>query len=514
MKLCNWKRKFIRWFLNTPYRSSDRAYEASKHLQPDSSSLTQLKSFPLAAGKSLQARAASETAASDKSRYVIYCSLLEHRFSLFFRGIHKNSGIFFRTNILWPFPRKRYISHPHYEDDYTYEDNYMAGRFLDPPPPKLPDTSTFKNITLGSHSNYYMSGKTLIGRGGVGGILSDYKLQGNSVSPAGSIYYKLNNLEKMNRKLAWIEATSSEFFFLRKPRFRQLFSFRTEKKLIEETLNYELAVSHHSPVAYESFSLVPRSVTRTLSRFEAELANQSKLLVHNNFDLAKNQASVSLQYVGFLLLLFLLRVAIENWFLEPRIRGWWNILQIQVFLNPLQEEKALRQLREAEALLRLNDVVIGNLADTQLQYFDADARDETTRLAMTYDEPNIQLLLQLATNTISIATSFPLLLLGRKRLAVSNSWIQESFYSLNDTMKAFSILLLTDLCVGFHSPHGWEILVESLFEHLGLTPNKYVIPCFVSTFPVILDTLFKYWIFRHLNRASPSIVATYHTMSE
>jgi hypothetical protein len=104
--------------------------------------------------------------------------------------------------------------------------------------------------------------------------------------------------------------------------------------------------------------------------------------------------------------------------------------------------------------------------------------------------------------------------MGRKRLAVPNPWIKELFYSLNDTMKAFFILLLTDPCVGFHSPHGWELSVGSSFEHFGLAPNKYAISCFVSTFPVILDTVFKYRIFRHLNRTSPSIVATYHTMSE
>nr|YP_009547307.1 chloroplast envelope membrane protein [Adiantum tricholepis]AYW14963.1 chloroplast envelope membrane protein [Adiantum tricholepis] len=502
MKLCNWKRKFLRWFLTTPHRSSDRAYEASKHLQSDSLFLMQLKSFPPVAGNSSRARAASKTTVSNKSRYVICCSLLEHKFSLFLLRIRRIS---FRTETLRSFPMKCCGSHPYYADDYLVES------CLDAPPHNL-DTSIPKKISSGSRSNSHMGVEAGDGRGGVNGLSED-ELEGDSASASGSTYYKLNNLEKMNRKLAWIEATSNEFFFRKKLRSKQIFSFRTNKKLIEKPLNNELAVSRHSPIAYESISLVPRSVTRTLSRFKAELANRSSLLVHNDFDLAKNQASVSLQYVGFLLLLFPIRVAIENWLLKPQIRGWLNILKIQVFINPLQEEKALRQLREAEALFRLDDV-IGNLADTQLQNFDTDARDKTIRLAMTYDEPNIQLLLQLATNTISIAIPFPLLILGRKRLAVSNSWIQESFYSLNDTMKAFSILLLTDLCVGFHSPHGWEICMESLFEHFGLTPNRYVIPCFVSTFPVILDTLFKYWIFRHLNRTSPSIVATYHTMTE
>lgn len=349
-------------------------------------------------------------------------------------------------------------------------------------------------------------------RGVVG--LSEYQLGDDSVSASRCISHKLKNLQEMNRKLAWIEATSNEFDSRGKFCSRQIFSFQTKKKLIKQSLNCKLVNSRDSPAAYEPINLVPRSVTRTLSRFKAELTNQSGVLVHNDFDLAKNQASASLQYIGFSLFLpLLLREAIKNWFLEPWIRCWWNKFQIQIFLNPLQEEKALKQLRETEALLWLDDV-IGNFVDTQLQNFDTDAYDETTRLATTYNELTIHLLLQLATNAISITTLLLFLLSGRKRLAVSNSWVQESFYSLNDTMKAFFILLLTDLCVGFHSPHGWEIIIGSFLEQFGLIPNKYVIPCFVSTFPVILDTVFKYWIFRHLNRTSPSIVVTYHTMSE
>ncbi|KAH8943643.1 hypothetical protein BDL97_13G063700, partial [Sphagnum fallax] len=58
----------------------------------------------------------------------------------------------------------------------------------------------------------------------------------------------------------------------------------------------------------------------------------------------------------------------------------------------------------------------------------------------------------------------------------------------------FFILLLIDLCIGFHSPHGWEIVIGSFLEHLG--------------FAFILNTVLKYWIFRHLNRTSHKTRAT------
>nr|YP_009548243.1 chloroplast envelope membrane protein [Onychium japonicum]AYW14789.1 chloroplast envelope membrane protein [Onychium japonicum] len=507
MHCCHWKQKILRWFFNTPHRSSDRAYEASKNVQPDSLFFVELKQFSPTAKDSSRSRSAFGIATSGKSRYIICCSLLEHRISLLLLGIQKYSIIFFWTKFLWPSPIKRCGSYPHYTKNYSVEN------CLDTPLHKPLDTLISQDIFSGSCSNSYMDYEVGNRRRGLIG-LSNHELGGDSTSASKRISNKLKNLQKMNRKLAWIEATSNEFDFWGRLCHRQIFSFQTNKKLIEKSLNCELANSRDSPAAYEPINLVPRSVTRTLARFKAELTNQSSVLVHNDFDLAKNQASASLQYVGLSLFLpLLLREAIKNWFMEPWIRSWWNKFQIQLFLNSLQEEKALKQLRETESLLWL-DGVIGNFADTQLQNFDVDACDETTRLAITYNELTIHLLLQLVTNAISIGILFLFFLSGRKRLAVSNSWVQESFYSLNDTMKAFFILLLTDLCVGFHSPHGWEIIVGSFFEQCGLIPNKYVIPCFVSTFPVILDTVFKYWIFRHLNRASPSIVATYHTMSE
>nr|YP_009690846.1 chloroplast envelope membrane protein [Oleandra articulata]QEG57626.1 chloroplast envelope membrane protein [Oleandra articulata] len=498
MRLHCWKRKMIRWFLSTPHRSSDRAYEASKRLQPlidDSPLLVQVKSSPPTPGDLSSAAAMPTNMASSKYRYLIYCSLLEHRFSTSILGMQRDLRLVFGAKLF------RLLSFQCYRASNSFTKNCL-NLFL----PNLSDILLLQNLSLNFRQKCYMNDEIINKRENLVSFSKD-KLENDFPS---HVLYKLDNIEKRNRKLAWIEATLNEFDAKRARCSIKFFPFQTTKKVIEKSFNYELA---NFPSAYESISLVPRSVTRTLSRFRAELTNQSSVLVRNDFDLTRNQALVSLQYVGcFLLLPLTIPISFRNWFLESWIRGWWNITQTQVFINPFQEEKALKQLREAEALLWLDNAT-ECLADTHLQNFDVNAYDETARLAAVYDEVNIQLLLQLVTDVISIVIPALLFITGRKRLAVSNSRIQESFYSLNDTMKAFSILSLTDLCVGFHSPHGWEIVIGTLFEHFGLIPDKCVISRLVSTFPVILDTVSKYWIFRHLNRTSPSIVATYHTMS-
>lgn len=92
--------------------------------------------------------------------------------------------------------------------------------------------------------------------------------------------------------------------------------------------------------------------------------------------------------------------------------------------------------------------------------------------------------------------------------------MDQLIYGLSDSAKAFIIILFTDIFVGFHSPHGWEVLLEGVSKHFGLPASRDFVFLFIATFPVILDTIFKYWIFRYLNRVSPSAVATYKNMNE
>ncbi|KAL2969182.1 hypothetical protein AAZX31_15G066800, partial [Glycine max] len=105
-------------------------------------------------------------------------------------------------------------------------------------------------------------------------------------------------------------------------------------------------------------------------------------------------------------------------------------------------------------------------------------------------------------------------ILGNQELVLINSLVREFIYNLSDTIKAFSILLLTDLCIGFHSIHGWELVIGFVYKDFGFAQNDQIISGLVFIFPIILDTILKYLIFRYLNRVSPSLVVIYHSMND
>lgn len=104
--------------------------------------------------------------------------------------------------------------------------------------------------------------------------------------------------------------------------------------------------------------------------------------------------------------------------------------------------------------------------------------------------------------------------LGRNQFPILWGFTDRFFRNLNDPTKVFIFILVTDLFVGFHSAEGWEVLLETLSEHFGFTPNRSAIYAFIATVPVILDSAIKFWIFNYLSRSSPSAVAVLEKMNQ
>nr|QIQ27420.1 envelope membrane protein [Tetrapanax papyrifer] len=199
--------------------------------------------------------------------------------------------------------------------------------------------------------------------------------------------------------------------------------------------------------------------------------------------------------------------------LESWVTNWWNTRQSEIFLNGIQEKNILEKFIELEEILLLEET-IKEYSETHIQNLRIGIHKETIQFIKIHNEDRIHTILHFSTNIICFVILSGYSIWGNEELVILNSWAQEFLYNLSDTIKAFSILLLTDLCIGFHSPHGWELIIGSVYKDFGFVHNDQILSGLVSTFPVILDTLFKFWIFRYLNRVSPSLVVIYHSMND
>jgi len=229
--------------------------------------------------------------------------------------------------------------------------------------------------------------------------------------------------------------------------------------------------------------------------------------------MAKKKAFISLLYLASIVFLpwwlsFTFNKSIESW-----VNNCWNTGPSENFLNDIEEKIIIKKFIELEEL-SLFDEILKDYTQGRLEKLHAGVYKETIQLIKVHNESRIHTILHFSTNIIYFLILSIYSILGNEYLIFLNSCLQEFLYNLSDTIKAFFILLLTDLCIGFHSPHGWELIIGSIYRDFGFDHYNQIISGVVSTFPVILDTIFKYLIFHYLNRVSPSLVVIYHSMND
>ncbi|WP_421657477.1 proton extrusion protein PcxA [Leptothermofonsia sp. ETS-13] len=290
--------------------------------------------------------------------------------------------------------------------------------------------------------------------------------------------------------------------------------------------------------------VLPRSILGTLNRIKRDLDPSSEQQVVQSFRTTKAKTLISIRFLLLLIIVPLLTQQLTKIFIvSPIVENIRHPEQAQVFLNSELEEEALNDLRTYEERLRFDSMIgrppkltgeqevacraelEGGAVDGATlpgstislsgeQVRECLVRERAVELAKENYRQGSNAIANVFSDVFSLIAFAIVILVNQREVVVLKSFLDETIYGLSDSAKAFIIILFTDMFVGFHSPHGWEILLEGVAKHFGLPPNRDFIFLFIATFPVILDTIFKYWIFRYLNRISPSAVATYRNMNE
>lgn len=276
--------------------------------------------------------------------------------------------------------------------------------------------------------------------------------------------------------------------------------------------------------ATERTGLVPRSIIRTLRRFFIQLNPSSEALIVQEFRISRYQGLVSLRtFLTLAVVPSLVSELSKVIFFKPLIEYLWNKTQHEIFLNHSQQERAFQELKNFEEQLYFEQL-LSHVEDFEKLIGTRDLDLETNQaiqisekmleIAKEYNSETIDCLIRICGDLTFFTALFFLGWLLKPQLIILQSFITEFLYALSDTTKSFFIILLTELLVGFHSLNGWEVFLKTLLERFGLPENEEFIMLCIATFPVLLDTAFKYWIFRYLNKLSPSTVVTYHSMIE
>lgn len=264
--------------------------------------------------------------------------------------------------------------------------------------------------------------------------------------------------------------------------------------------------------------VLPRSILRTFNRIQEELDPKAEEKVVKNFRNSKLKTIISLKFLLTLIIIPILTQQVTKTFLvSPVIDRFRNkteaIEATHIFLNLDLEEEAFVELKTFEEELRFKNL-LGFAPPITPEEKAEKIKEKAKELAEEYRDRSNNAIKNIFADLLSLVAFVLVIINSRQDIAILKSFMDDIVYGLSDSAKAFIIILFTDIFVGFHSPHGWEVILEGVSRHLGLPESREFIFLFIATFPVILDSVIKYWIFRYLNRVSPSAVATLRGMNE
>ena len=258
--------------------------------------------------------------------------------------------------------------------------------------------------------------------------------------------------------------------------------------------------------------VLPRSLLGVVDQVRRQLDPEAEASLVAGFRRRRDSTLVSLR---ILLLLVLVPVLVQqlsrSYLISPLLDRFEPAVQIAREPRPHLQKQAIEELGRYRAELEFQALLAGEAPPTneQLQQKLTEKAHELNAEAAAESSGALKNVLADLAGLVGFGI---VCLLGRQDIQVLRGFIDEVVYGLSDSAKAFAIILFTDIFVGFHSPEGWTVLLDGMAHHLGFPAQENFIMLFIATFPVVLATIFKFWIFRYLNRSSPSTVATLRGM--
>lgn len=265
---------------------------------------------------------------------------------------------------------------------------------------------------------------------------------------------------------------------------------------------------------YLKTGIFPRSIGRTLKQIANDFSPEADTEFLNKYRISRQRTTIATRFFLMLVLVPLLTQKLSKQILFiPIVEKNYHEKNTQIFINSDMEQKAFHELKTFTSALKFEQLLHPE-EHLNTEKKQEKIKEKAKEIAAKFQRESINAISNIFADILSLIAFTLVILFNKKDIICVQYLLDKVVYGLSDSAKAFLIILLTDVFVGFHSPHGWEVILEGIAEHLGLPANTHYIFLFIATFPVILDTIFKYWIFRYLSRLSPSALATLKEMDD
>jgi hypothetical protein len=267
------------------------------------------------------------------------------------------------------------------------------------------------------------------------------------------------------------------------------------------------------PTLSRAPEVLPRSLMGVVDQVRRQLDPDAEASVVAGFRRRRDSTLVSLRILLLLVLVpLLVQQVSHSYVISPLIDRYAPNTPLLNYSRPHMDERAVEKLRAFKAELEFESLLNSKSLPSQ-EELQKQLADKAQELKDEAREEGNHAIKNILADVMAFIGFVLVCWFGQRDIQVLRGFLDEVVYGLSDSAKAFAIILFTDIFVGFHSPEGWTVLLDGIAHHLGLPARENFIMLFIATFPVVLATIFKYWIFRYLNRVSPSSVATLRNMN-
>ncbi len=300
-------------------------------------------------------------------------------------------------------------------------------------------------------------------------------------------------------------------------------------------------------------SILPGSIIRTLKRIQNSFTERNfrtyEQDVVQELRLSQKRVRAAIQFFSILLVLFVITQQGSKYLLfSPLVDHWSQDKQMKVSFAPrlaelevelVEKYRNLKVKLELEALIA--SLVSGEtpsanpedkpeeptegytpssikvnffkLVATESSNLGEKFKEEVVNLVKEVNYKELEGIKNALADVLALIVGYIAIVANRRQLSVIKDFVDETLYSLNDSAKALILIISTDIIVGFHSAEGWDALLTGIANHYGQPENRFFTRTFIAIVPVILDGLFKFWIFQYLRQRSPSTATIYEQMN-
>ncbi|MBC1298041.1 proton extrusion protein PcxA, partial [Nostoc sp. UCD122] len=257
-------------------------------------------------------------------------------------------------------------------------------------------------------------------------------------------------------------------------------------KLNQSEINKQPELSNIKPLPpNQKARALPGSIGRTINKIKGDFSPQGEEEFVRNHRIYRNRTRIGLRFLLTLIIVpFLAQILSKQFLVIPILESTRSENKSQIFINSDLEKEALHELSNFQSNLRFESL-LNNAPALSSEVIKEKIKEKAIEIAEEFNLKTNSAVSNVFADLISLISFSIVIIYSKREIVILKSFIDTIVYGLSDSAKAFIIILFTDIFVGFHSPDGWEVLLEGFAEHLGLPASRNAIFVFIATFPVI-----------------------------